>query len=63
MADIVIYGGGFQAAAAAAKAASQATTAQIAVIVPYPVADPHKAFGSIGTLGGQNFFDVRIDKY
>ena len=37
MADIVIYGGGFQAAAAAAKAASQATTAQIAVIIPYPV--------------------------
>ena len=59
MADIVIYGGGFQAAAAAAKAASQATTAQIAVIIPYPVADPNKAFGSIGTLGGQNYFDVR----
>ena len=59
MANIIIYGGGFQAAAAASKAASQAGNAQIYVIIPYPVSDTSKAFGSIGTLGGQNFFDVR----
>ena len=59
MANIIIYGGGFQAAAAVSKAASQAGNAQIYVIIPYPVSDTSKAFGSIGTLGGQNFFDVR----
>lgn len=59
MANIIIYGGGFQAAAAASKAASQAGNAQIYVIIPYPVSDTSKAFGSIGTLGGQNYFDVR----
>lgn len=59
MANIIIYGGGFQAAAAASKAASQAENAQIYVIIPYPVSDTSKAFGSIGTLGGQNYFDVR----
>ena len=37
MANITIYGGGFQAAAAASKAASQAGNAQIYVIIPYPV--------------------------
>lgn len=59
MADIVIYGGGFQAVAAAAKAAAQSSNAQIVVIVPYPVSNTAKAFGSIGTVGGQNFFDIR----
>ena len=39
MANIIIYGGGFQAAAAASKAASQAGNAQIYVIIPYPVSE------------------------
>lgn len=58
-ADIVIYGGSFSAAAAAIKAAKEAPTKKIEVIIPYPVANESYAFGSIGTVGGQNFFDVR----
>ena len=59
MADIVIYGGSFAAAAAAAKAASHAPSKQIAVIIPDPVSGIGSSFGSIGTIGGQNCFDIR----
>lgn len=55
MADIVIYGGSFAAAAAAAKAAACAPNKSVVVIIP----DPEPAFGSIGTIGGQNYFDIR----
>lgn len=60
MADIVIYGGSFAAAAAASKAAAQAPNKQVVVIIPNPVtaSDPNRSFGSIGTIGGQNFFDT-----
>lgn len=59
MADIVVYGGSFSAAAAAAKAASHAPTKKVAVIIPDPVSSTGSSFGSIGTIGGQNCFDVR----
>lgn len=59
MADIVVYGGSFSAAAAAAKATSHAPTKKVAVIIPDPVSSTGSSFGSIGTIGGQNCFDVR----
>ena len=37
MADIIVYGGGFQAVSAAAKAANNALSKSVLVIVPYPV--------------------------
>lgn len=59
MADIVVYGGSFAAAAAAAKAAANAPNKTVAVIIPDPVSSTGSSFGSIGTVGGQNCFDVR----
>lgn len=60
--DIVVYGGGFAGVAAAAKAAANtASNKTIALIVPDPV--PHDGRGSclggLGTIGGQNYFDIR----
>lgn len=62
--DIVVYGGGFAGVAAAAKAAANtASNKTIALIVPDPV--DHNGNGSclggIGTIGGQNYFDIRKD--
>lgn len=51
---IVIYGGGFAGCAAASQAAAHLAPEQdILMIVP------ETALGSIGTVGGQNFFDIR----
>ena len=62
--DIVVYGGGFAGVAAAAKAAANtASNKTIALIVPDPV--DHNGNGTclgvIGTIGGQNYFDIRTD--
>ena len=60
--DIVVYGGGFAGVAAAAKAAANtASNKTIALIVPDPVDHNGNGscLGSIGTIGGQNFFDIR----
>lgn len=46
MADIIVYGGGFQAVAAAANNALRKSGL---VIVPYPVSK----LGGIATVGGQ----------
>lgn len=62
MADIVVYGGSFSAAAAASKAAAQAPNKSVVVIIPDPVTSTGSSFGSIGTIGGQNFFDTRSYK-
>lgn len=59
MADIVVYGGSFAGVAAAAKAAANAPNKTVAIIVPDPVGQTGSCFGSIGTIGGQNFFDER----
>ena len=56
MADILIYGEGFQAVAAAAKAANNALTKSILVVVPSPV----PKLGGIATIGGQNYWDTRL---
>ncbi|MGB9803659.1 FAD-dependent oxidoreductase [Desulfofundulus sp.] len=53
--DIVIYGGSFAGCAAARTAALAAPHKSILLVVP----DPVPALGSIGTNGGQNFFDAR----
>lgn len=57
--DIVIYGGSFAAVAAATRAAAQAPSKKIVVIVPYLFSSDQQIFGSIGTVGGQNYFDTR----
>lgn len=59
MADIVVYGGSFAAAAAASKAADNAPNKSVVVIIPDPVTSSGSSFGSIGTIGGQNCFDIR----
>lgn len=59
MADIVVYGGSFAGVAAAAKAAANAPNKTVAIIVPDPVGQTGSCFGSIGTIGGQNYFDDR----
>lgn len=52
--DIVIYGGSFASRAAAVQAAGLLPgNARILMVVP------EEALGYIGTVGGQNFFDVR----
>ena len=56
MADILVYGGGFQAVAAAAKAANNALTKSVLVVVPSPV----PKLGDIATIGGQNYWDTRL---
>lgn len=59
--DIVIYGGGFAGVAAARTAAATSSGKTIALIVPDPVPHSrgHASLGGLGTIGGQNFFDVR----
>lgn len=46
MADIIVYGGGFQAVAAAAKAANNVLNKSVLVVVPYPVSK----LGGIATV-------------
>lgn len=55
MADIVVYGSGLQGCAAAAKAAGNAPNKSVVLIIP----DPAGTLGGLGTIGGQNFFDIR----
>lgn len=54
--DIVIYGGGYAACAAATSAAEINPRQEITMIVPYP----EDNLGGIGTVGGQNFMDLRF---
>ncbi|MBE3577833.1 MAG: FAD-dependent oxidoreductase [Limnochordales bacterium] len=51
--DILIYGGSFAGVAAAISAASVNPSARILLV------NPQTALGSIGTVGGQNYMDVR----
>jgi hypothetical protein len=53
--DIIIYGGGFAGCASARSAASLAPDKKVLLIVP----DPVPALGGLGTIGGQNFADIR----
>lgn len=53
--DVVIYGGGFAGCAAAHNAACLAPGKKVLLIVP----DPVPALGGLGTVGGQNFADIR----
>lgn len=53
--DIVIYGGGFAGCAAARNAAFLAPEKEVLLIVP----DPVPVLGGLGTVGGQNFADIR----
>jgi len=52
--DVVVYGGSFAGCAAARQAAARLPDgARLLMVVP------ERALGSIGTVGGQNFFDLR----
>lgn len=51
--DILVYGGSFTGVAAAITAASVNPSASILLV------NPQTALGSIGTVGGQNYMDVR----
>lgn len=51
--DIVIYGGGLGGCAAAISAAATDNDASILLIMPESLP------GGLGTVGGQNFFDIR----
>jgi len=52
--DLVVYGGGFAGCAAVIQASNLMPPEQkIALVVP------ERALGSIGTVGGMNFFDLR----
>lgn len=53
--DTVVYGGGFAGCAAAGSAAQSAPEKKVLLIVP----DPVKEQGGLGTVGGQNFTDIR----
>lgn len=53
--DIVVYGGGFAGSAAARNAAAAAPDKKILLIVP----DTSQRLGGLGTIGGQNFTDIR----
>ena len=55
---IVIYGGSFAACAAAYQAAAHLSPGENVLMVV-----PESALGSIGTVGGQNFFYVDINAY
>ena len=57
---IVVYGATMAGVAAAAKAAKNAPSATIHLIVPDPVDYNSNGccLGAIGTVGGQNFFDI-----
>ena len=54
--DIVVYGGGLAGCAAARNAAAAAPDKRVLLIVPEPV----HALGGLGTVGGQNFADIRL---
>lgn len=54
--DIVVYGGGFAGCAAARNAAAAALGKGVLLIIPEPVDKP----GGLGTVGGQNFADIRL---
>ncbi|MFZ5873079.1 MAG: FAD-dependent oxidoreductase [Bacillota bacterium] len=51
---VVIYGGGFAACAAAYQAATHLPPSHTVLMVV-----PESALGGVGTVGGQNFFDIR----
>lgn len=53
--DVVILGGGFDGCAAARSAAAAAPDSKILLVVN----DPVQELGGIGTVGGQNFTDIR----
>lgn len=53
--DIVVYGGGFAGCAAARNAAAAAPGEKVLLIVP----DVSERLGGLGTVGGQNFADIR----
>ena len=57
---IVVYGATMAGVAAAAQAAKNAPSATIHLIVPDPVDYNGNGccLGAIGTVGGQNFFDI-----
>lgn len=54
--DIVIFGNGIHAVFAACKAASEAPSKSVALIVP----DTSGKLGGLASVGGQNFWDVRM---
>lgn len=54
--DIVIYGGSFPGCAAAYQAAQLAPDKKVLLIVTEPVHE----LGGLGTVGGQNFADIRF---
>ncbi len=54
--DIVILGGGLDGCAAARSAAAAAPDKKILLVVNEPVQE----LGGIGTVGGQNFTDIRL---
>jgi hypothetical protein len=56
--DIVVYGGGFAGCAAVHNAAMLAPDKSVLLIIPEPVSKP----GGLGTVGGQNFTDIRFWK-
>ncbi len=69
-ADIVIYGGSFAGCAAAMKASEISPDKSIVLIItdpiPYKLVSGYrkikyttKSLGGIGTVGGQNYFDIR----
>ncbi|AZK60668.1 FAD-dependent oxidoreductase [Candidatus Desulforudis audaxviator] len=51
---VVVYGGSFAACAAAYQAAAHLPPGQTVLMVV-----PESALGGVGTVGGQNFFDIR----
>ena len=53
--DVIIYGGGFAGCASAYSAASTAPEKKILLIVP----ESASHLGGLGTVGGQNFADIR----
>ncbi len=54
--DVVIVGGGFDGCAAARSAAVTAPDKKILLVVTEPV----QSVGGLGTVGGQNFTDIRL---
>lgn len=54
--DVVVVGGGFDGCAAARSAAAAAPDKKVLLVVN----DPVQELGGIGTVGGQNFTDIRF---
>lgn len=54
--DVVVLGGGFDGCAAARSAAAAAPNKKVLLVVN----DPVQELGGLGTVGGQNFTDVRF---